>query len=149
MAHDKVYNHRIYTTRNKSKWQIRKDRIVRHLRKTFLGIPKFALDYEKCYPSFVEEEDYDEFYIPELIPQWDNSPRLGLNTKSLFYNSSPDGFYRHARQLLDIVRQKPENRQIVILKSWNEWGEGNYMEPDQRFGKGYIHALRRAVNDSK
>lgn len=149
VAHDKVYNHRIYTTRNKSKWQIRKDRIVRHLRKTFLGIPKFALDYEKCYPSFVEEEDYDEFYIPELVPQWDNSPRFGLNTKSLFYNSSPDGFYRHARQLLDTVRQKPENRQIVILKSWNEWGEGNYMEPDQRFGKGYIHALRRAVNDSK
>ena len=25
-------------------------------------------------------------------------------------------------------------------------GEGNYMEPDQKFGKGYIHALRDAIN---
>ena len=33
---------------------------------------------------------------------------------------------------------------MVFLKSWNEWGEGNYMEPDLRFGKGYIKALKEA-----
>ena len=33
-----------------------------------------------------------------------------------------------------------------MIKSWNEWGEGNYLEPDQKYGKGYIHELRKAIN---
>ena len=32
------------------------------------------------------------------------------------------------------------------MKSWNEWGEGNYMEPDLRFGKQYIEACRQTIN---
>ncbi|WP_148285384.1 glycoside hydrolase family 99-like domain-containing protein, partial [Flavobacterium sp. B17] len=32
-----------------------------------------------------------------------------------------------------------------FLVSWTEWGEGNYMEPDRRFGKGYIIALRKVI----
>ena len=31
-------------------------------------------------------------------------------------------------------------------ESWNEWGEGNYMEPDLRFGKQYIEACRQTIN---
>ena len=34
-----------------------------------------------------------------------------------------------------------------MLKSWNEWGEGNYMEPDLKFGKEYIKALRDAIEE--
>ena len=44
------------------------------------------------------------------------------------------------------VNAKPLQEQIIILKSWNEWGEGNYMEPDLRYGDGYIKALRRAID---
>ena len=36
---------------------------------------------------------------------------------------------------------------IVFLKSWNEWAEGNYMEPDLKFGKGYLKALKEAIQD--
>ena len=36
-------------------------------------------------------------------------------------------------------------KKIVFLKSWNEWGEGNYMEPDTTFGRQYIEKLAEAV----
>ena len=36
-----------------------------------------------------------------------------------------------------------------MLKSWNEWGEGNYMEPDLKYGKGYLEALKNALNQVK
>ena len=35
---------------------------------------------------------------------------------------------------------------FVMIKSWNEWGEGNYLEPDLRYGKGFIKALRAVIN---
>ena len=37
---------------------------------------------------------------------------------------------------------------MIMLKSWNEWGEGNYMEPDLIYGHGFIDALRKALNST-
>ena len=36
-----------------------------------------------------------------------------------------------------------------MVKSWNEWGEGNYLEPDLKYGKGFIKALRAAIDKHK
>ena len=61
----------------------------------------------------------------------------------------PEYFYEMACDALDAVKDKPEEEQIIILKSWNEWGEGNYMEPDLKYGHGYIEALKKAVDESR
>ena len=50
-----------------------------------------------------------------------------------------------AKEALNIVKDK-ENP-ILFLKSWNEWGEGNMMEPDLTYGRGFIEALKRAVDE--
>lgn len=42
---------------------------------------------------------------------------------------------------------KPYDLRILFLKSWNEWGEGNYVEPDLKYGRGYLDALREALLD--
>ena len=31
----------------------------------------------------------------------------------------------------------------MTLSTWNEWTEGNYLEPDARFGYGFLDAVRR------
>ena len=54
---------------------------------------------------------------------------------------------RDVKEALDAIKDKPESDQMLILKSWNEWGEGNYMEPDLRYGRGYIKALRKAIDE--
>ena len=41
---------------------------------------------------------------------------------------------------------KDKVNKIVFIKSWNEWAEGNYMEPDLRFGKQYIEACRQTID---
>ncbi len=50
-------------------------------------------------------------------------------------------------EALEVIKDKPQAYQILMIKSWNEWAEGNYMEPDLKFGHGYIHALREALEE--
>lgn len=47
----------------------------------------------------------------------------------------------------EAVKGKPHERQILMLKSWNEWAEGNMMEPDLHFGKGFIEAMRQVMDE--
>ena len=43
------------------------------------------------------------------------------------------------------VENKEPDHKIIFLNSWNEWGEGNYMEPDLTYGHGYLEALKKAL----
>jgi hypothetical protein len=45
------------------------------------------------------------------------------------------------------MRNKEPEHRIAFIKSWNEWGEGNYMEPDLKFGRGYLEALKQAIDE--
>jgi lipopolysaccharide biosynthesis protein len=80
-------------------------------------------------------------YYPCLLPNWDNTPRSGMNGLVLD-GSTPELFRQHVRDALRRIRSKPREHRLVFLKSWNEWAEGNYVEPDLRFGRGYLEALR-------
>jgi len=102
-------------------------------------------NYKKLLPTFINDFDKKEDIYPTMIPNWDHTPRSGVNG-DLFTNSTPELFELHAKQILaQIVNKQPEH-QICFLKSWNEWGEGNYMEPDIKYGRGYINALVKAIN---
>lgn len=108
--------------------------------------PPFIIDYEKVSHSLIDERDYDEDVIPFILPQWDHSPRSGWNGR-IFINCTPDRFYTHVVDALKAIKKKKQSRQIIFLKSWNEWGEGNMMEPDYTYGRGFINALRKAVDE--
>lgn len=122
--------------------------IIRNLKSFFSNKPSLLADYSKIYNNLVTSEEYNEHFIPQIIPGWDHSPRSG-NKGLIYYNNTPDAFYLHCKAALNSIEQKDKNHQIVLLKSWNEWGEGNYMEPDIKFGKSFISALRMAIEDKK
>ncbi len=105
-----------------------------------------VVDYEQDIKFLCRPEiDKQNYVYPKLYPNWDHSPR-SKKRSLLIVNSTPELFKQHAKQILQTVRNKDSERRFVFLKSWNEWGEGNYMEPDKKFGKGYIQALRSALS---
>jgi hypothetical protein len=63
----------------------------------------------------------------------------------VLHGSTPELFGRHVREALQRVRRLEGGRRLVFIKSWNEWAEGNYLEPDQRHGRGYLEALSEAT----
>ena len=94
--------------------------------------------------AWVEKYDSKEDFIPFLIPNWDHTARSG-GKQMIITGSTPRKFAIVTRKVLEGVKKK--NNKLVFLKSWNEWAEGNYMEPDLRYGKGYIETLGRLVNE--
>ena len=121
--------------------------IRRHVTQWITRRPMGALDYAEYHQRFITDVDREKAVIPMLMPQWDHSPRSGNKAATIYYNAQPKYFYQHAKDAINAIKDKPEEEQILILKSWNEWGEGNYMEPDITNGKGYINALRRAIDE--
>lgn len=106
-----------------------------------------VLNYEQSSRYFHGEEDKINYMYPSVYPNWDHSPRSGRHGHIL-HNSNPKAFKQHVSNVLQTVKHKPEEEQIVFIRSWNEWAEGNYMEPDLRFGRGYLEALKSALDES-
>lgn len=123
-------------------------RIRKHLEGIILHRPAHTYDYRELSPYLYTEEDRAEDSIPQIVPQWDHSPRGGRKT-TILVNTTPELFERNVRQAMELVKDKQPEHRLLILKSWNEWAEGNYMEPDMTHGRGYIDALRRVVDEYK
>lgn len=109
--------------------------------------PPFMEKYSLASEVFCTEEEKNVNVIPTIMPQWDHTPRSGW-TGTLLVGSNPNEFKKVVRKAIDTIKNKPQEEQIIFLKSWNEWGEGNYMEPDITYGRGYIEALREAIDDA-
>jgi lipopolysaccharide biosynthesis protein len=81
---------------------------------------------------------------PCVIPNWDNTPRSGRRGH-VFYGSTPDRFRNHVMDAVARIRATPDREPLLFVKSWNEWAEGNYLEPDRRFGRAYLEAMRDGI----
>lgn len=103
------------------------------------SIKKF--DYAKITPYLTREEDSMENVYPTILSGYDRTARSGA-AATVYYNYTPDTFSKHIKEIIEKVQDKPFEHRIVFLKSWNEWAEGNYVEPDQKYGHGYLDALR-------
>lgn len=85
---------------------------------------------------------------PSVQPNWDNTPR-SQRRGVVGLDSSPQRFQRHLTQALRYERDRESSseKQLVVVKSWNEWAEGNYLEPDQRHGRAWLEAVRGARDE--
>lgn len=123
-------------------------RIKKHLEGIILRRPAHTYDYRELSPYLYSDMDKEEDVIPQLVPQWDHSPRAGRSTV-ICVNTTPKLFEKNVRQTMELIKDKQPEHQLLILKSWNEWAEGNYMEPDLTHGRSYLDALRKVVDEYK
>jgi len=122
----------------KGKW----NRLLRHKIKERLNSALTdKYHYKDIIKYLITKNDYKENSYPSAIPQWDRSPRSGKQAV-IYYGSTPELFREHLKIVKKAVENKPKEKRIIFLRSWNEWGEGNYVEPDKKFGMGYLDAVR-------
>ncbi len=78
---------------------------------------------------------------PCVYPNWDNTPRSGRGGLALV-GATPEKFRRNVVDAVATLRDRPAEQRLLWVKSWNEWAEGNHLEPDARDGRGWLEALR-------
>lgn len=116
------------------------------LRRLFPGSVIDKYDYGKIMDNFYSPSDRREDVYPQLLVGWDRSPRAGRKA-IIYYNNTPKTFEKAVQKAIGCVAAKDPEHRILFLNSWNEWGEGAYMEPDLKYGKEKIRTLKRFLSD--
>ena len=126
-----------------------KENIVAHFIK-YIGFHLLKYPYYTSYEKYVSRMlsfvNGNQSLLPCLLPNYDHSPR-SANKAILFHKSSPELWYSLIKKCIELGSNISEDNNLIFIKAWNEWGEGNYMEPDLRYGKGYIEMTRKALSD--
>jgi len=108
--------------------------------------PGQAFDHRGVAKFEVVERQAGVVHFPCIGPTWDNTPRLG-NRGQIYVNSSPELFRETARRAVKVLADRSPEHQLLFLKAWNEWAEGNHLEPDLRYGHAWLNALQQGVTD--
>lgn len=121
---------------------------IRHELKPYWPINGGVLDYCEVADHYMHKERSDDYMLfRSLVPTWDNTARYGSEA-ILLHRFTTAKFQEWLEHLIRYsVETLPADRRFVIVNAWNEWAEGAHLEPDTRFGYGYLNSIGRALSD--
>lgn len=124
-------------------------RFIKKIKNKFLNESKFdeylslregIFDYEEYVKYYCDQPPLPDSCFPCITPGWDNTSRR-KNNYFLFKNSSPEMFSKWFEQ---IIKNNQNKETLLFINAWNEWAEGNHLEPCQKWGKQYLNVLKTA-----
>jgi hypothetical protein len=83
--------------------------------------------------------------FPGICPGWDNSARRRHGGAFIVTDSTPETFHKWAKHKVCSTDWETLPDQFLFVNAWNEWAEGNHLEPCQKWGRSYLEALNTAV----
>ena len=119
-------------------------KLWRNLRQGIFSSGLNVYDYKEAI-SCMERGCNDFDMIPSVFVGWDNTARRG-GRAIVVRNDSPQGFERYLSDTIATAREINSAGKIVFINAWNEWAEGNHLEPDQKYGLAFLEAVKRAMN---
>ena len=78
---------------------------------------------------------------------WDNAARR-KDAWFTYYAFSLKSLYKWVSALVDNARKNYDSEErFIFINAWNEWGEGTYLEPDEKYGYANINTVSKALYD--
>jgi len=103
-------------------------------------------NYDVIYHNILSRHINNPNIIPGAFTGWDNTARRGVNAR-IVVGSTPEKFYKYMVRLIAKSRDEYKH-DIIFIDAWNEWAEGAHLEPDEKYGYGYLEALKKALIDN-
>jgi lipopolysaccharide biosynthesis protein len=81
---------------------------------------------------------------PAVFVGWDNTARRG-DKAIVITGSKPEKVAAAIRPVIDRLQSQPFEERLLFINAWNEWAEGMYLEPDDRYGSDLLKAIRSVL----
>jgi len=122
-------------------------RVVRKIRKIFNLKEKdrlvlYSNIVDTALQNYPNSKQWKEY--PCVCPGWDNSPRRKTGALIL-HDSTPELYEKWLANTCEKFEPYSEDENFVFLNAMNEWAEGNYLEPDLKWGLKYLEATKRVL----
>ncbi len=101
--------------------------------------------------SFIKQRRYmlkhtGQTYFRSALVSWDNTARKATSKGTIVQDLNPQTF---KKWLTDIVIESKQihskEEDIVFINSWNEWAEGDHLEPDMKYGYAYLQTVKEVL----
>ena len=102
------------------------------------------LPYKSYAQAYMISAGRGDWWYPCVMHGWDNTPRSGRNG-GVLVGATPELFLRVLEQNIERLQDRPPEQRLLFLKAWNEWAEGNHLEPDLKSGTGFLQAVAEAL----
>lgn len=132
---DAVYNDDVFNIHHK---QPIISKLLYFFKRKIFKVPT-VFEYKEAIKYMLHNNVTNNDVIPLIAPRWDHSPRSGGNA-IILKNETPQLWKKLLLETQKIVKLK--SNKLVIIKSWNEWGEGNYLEPDFKSGRKFLEVIK-------
>ena len=79
---------------------------------------------------------------------YDDTPRFpekGIK-EQVHRHNTPDSFAAFLQRAKEYADSHPKQPRLITVNAWNEWVEGSYLEPDMKWGYGYLEAVREVMS---
>lgn len=86
--------------------------------------------------------------FPSIVPGWDNTSRRKNNPTLILDNSTPELFEKWLKFIVDDFEAYSEDENFIFINAWNEWAEGNHLEPCQKWGNAYLEKIKHVINNN-
>jgi len=86
---------------------------------------------------------------PSLYPMWDNTARKKGNNSLISINNTPALYKKWLVSIIQKFKPFSEEENFIFINAWNEWAEGNHLEPCQKWGLQYLEATRDALTEEE
>ena len=111
-------------------------------------------DYAEILPEVSAEwarmdRDYTVPFYPHVSIGWDNNPRFRGFVPNVCKNNTPELFEQALCMAKEFVDTHNLPVPLITINSWNEWTETSYLEPDTKYGYGYLEAIRNVFKEEK
>jgi len=110
--------------------------------------PEHRIISYKSLVQYMLQRQYFKYKMFRCVtPGFDNIARRQNRLQAtIFHQSNPQDFGIWLQHTVKWTKDNmPEGEQIVFINAWNEWAEGNHLEPDQKFGHAFLEQVRIAL----
>ena len=128
-----------------------KTRIISIINKKVLmkkdqGIIRYKVSFDKVWKGIINRKDVGCPAFYGAFTGWDTTPRKGYNG-IITEGATPEKFGIYLKKLYDKARDNHIPQ--IVINAWNEWAEGAYLEPDEKYEFAYLEQIRDIKNNMR